>query len=743
MKTNAICLLALSLATAAAADDFVKGPWIQNVTTSGIVVMWEADEQEGTAPTVDYGETTGYKTGSVSSTHAPVNGYHVYSAPLTGLSADTVYHYRVTSGSSQSTDATFKTAPAKGTTGFRFYVVGDTFGYPDRWGTIADLIRVDMREYPAHHQSFILNCGDVAVNGSYYADWDEAVPPARRLLAELPQYMSPGNHDDRNTTESDSFIYGYFDFPYASSGSTDEKWYSFDYGNVHLAAMALYDDGGYTSGAQFDWVQDDLYAADSDTQTDWTFVLMHFLPWSIGHHDESQATAIRTYLHPIFRDWNVTCGFGGHNHLYARYAPVDAVTYITSGAGSSPVDGDFSPWSGATLEYWEAVVHYCAVDVEEDAISVRAVDIDGNRIDYVTFGGTPSNRPPFADAGANVSEMVGTPVSLSAAASEDPEGAGLTYEWTQVGGLNVTLSNADTAAPSFTTAIGGDYLFRLRVHDGTYWSAPDFCVATVSSGILTFTPEADTYITDLSPDTNFGSNGFLRLDTEPDQYHSYLRFNVTDVTGVAQVLRATLNLYMGGRGDGGEIRTCPDTTWDESVPTWNNPLPEDGPVVGLLLASLYRDLWLTVDMTETVSGDGAITLVILPGGSDSVYLMARETTLVPELVVKYVDDLHAQDSDSDGLSNYDEIYWDGDAGYDPYHPVTNPTGTDLDTVSGDTDDDGFSDTVEFIGGSDPRNASSTPPIIRINFQPASSSRPTDYAPSTTSSFIEDLGYGWQ
>ena len=99
--------------------------------------------------------------------------------------------------------------------------------------------------------------------------------------------------------------------------------------------------------------------------------------------------------------------------------------------------------------------HFCVVDVEADVVALRAIDTDGNRLDYVTFGGTPSNRPPFADAGANVSGTTEVQVDLDGTASEDPEASGITYEWTQVSGPDVTLTDADTSAPYFTSLIAG------------------------------------------------------------------------------------------------------------------------------------------------------------------------------------------------------------------------------------------------------------------------------------------------
>lgn len=52
------------------------------------------------------------------------------------------------------------------------------------------------------------------------------------------------------------------------------------------------------------------------------------------------------------------------------------------------------------------------------------------------------------------------------------------------------------------------------------------------------------------------------------------------------------------------------------------------------------------------------------------------------------------DMDHDGILDGAEVMFDGDHVYNPYHPLTNPTGTDLDATAFDTDGDGLSDGQE-------------------------------------------------
>lgn len=66
MSTTQRTLLIIAMATLAAGQaqaDFIKGPWLQDVTPSSIMVLWEADALEDPAPEVRYGLTTALANG--------------------------------------------------------------------------------------------------------------------------------------------------------------------------------------------------------------------------------------------------------------------------------------------------------------------------------------------------------------------------------------------------------------------------------------------------------------------------------------------------------------------------------------------------------------------------------------------------------------------------------------------------------------------------------------------------------
>lgn len=96
--------------------------------------------------------------------------------------------------------------------------------------------------------------------------------------------------------------------------------------------------------------------------------------------------------------------------------------------------------------------------------------------------GIPANLPPLAAAGADATVDEGAGVLLSGAGSSDPENGVLAYAWEQTGGTIVTLSNANTATPSFTApqvALDEDLTFELTVTDDEGQTAVDEVVITV------------------------------------------------------------------------------------------------------------------------------------------------------------------------------------------------------------------------------------------------------------------------
>lgn len=102
-----------------------------------------------------------------------------------------------------------------------------------------------------------------------------------------------------------------------------------------------------------------------------------------------------------------------------------------------------------------------------------------------------NNTPPTANAGSDVSARSDTSVFLNAFGSADTDGTILTYSWSQLSGVAVTLENANTPTPFFTTPIVNSdtpLTFRVTVTDDDAASSSDDVTVTIVANIF---PVAD------------------------------------------------------------------------------------------------------------------------------------------------------------------------------------------------------------------------------------------------------------
>jgi hypothetical protein len=181
-----------------------------------------------------------------------------------------------------------------------------------------------------------------------------------------------------------------------------------------------------------------------------------------------------------------------------RAAPVGG-TVTLDGSGSFDVDGDTlafvwsftsgPPGSTVALSNPGAVMPSFTLDVAGN-YTLNLTVSDGQVSSSDTVVVSTENSAPVADAGPDQSAPVRASVTLDGSGSSDADGDTLQYGWsftTRPAGSTAVLTDPNTAMPSFTIDVAGNYVVQLVVSDGALNSAPD----TVSISTINSAPVAN------------------------------------------------------------------------------------------------------------------------------------------------------------------------------------------------------------------------------------------------------------
>ena len=342
-------------------EDLYITPYLQNVTPTSITVMWET--RKPVVGSVEYGLSR--KFDQMSSEEAPTTIHEVH---LTGLRPGQTYDYRARYSEVVLDPASFTTAPPPGTKNWRFVVYGDSRTYPD---THAKNVKQILSLKPG----FILNTGDLVSQGKVYEQWKEQYfDPLRGLADNVPLFPCLGNHE-----QNADHYYNYISVP----DENGESYYSFDYGNAHIISLNSNSrDAPFQPGeAQTEWLVQDL-EAHQDAQ--WKMVFFHHPLFRC--HPTRGITAQRWVWQPIFEKYGVDLVFAGHDHYYQRTYAVGNYTgesrrgvyHVISGGGGANTYPVVPKVHAAARRQ---VHHITVLDVMDDRMVGRAIDIDGNVFD--------------------------------------------------------------------------------------------------------------------------------------------------------------------------------------------------------------------------------------------------------------------------------------------------------------------------------------------------------------------------
>jgi 3',5'-cyclic AMP phosphodiesterase CpdA len=279
-------------------------------------------------------------------------------AAIDGLTAGTVYCYELVDGSGPLTGRTgFRTAPAADNTDpVRFLAFGDSGG----GGADQYQLAEQMMTLP---YELIIHTGDIAYDdGSIGQFEDNVFGVYAELFRNLPFFPAAGNHE-YNTLQGAPFR-EVFNLP----SDNGEKWYSYDWGSVHFAALDT--EADYATQAA--WLDRDLAAS----TLPWRIVYLHKPPYSSGSHGSD--LALRKALAPVLEKHHVQLLLAGHDHDYERMTPQNGVAYVVTGGGGR---GTYGVGHSEFTAFAAEVIHFAYVEVAADQLVLHAIDASGREFD--------------------------------------------------------------------------------------------------------------------------------------------------------------------------------------------------------------------------------------------------------------------------------------------------------------------------------------------------------------------------
>ena len=357
----------------------VRGPFIQSLSKTNATIIWYTDTSNEDS-IVLLGTTTNFtnryqnstisntvatsKNSSSSSTVRTDSGKYKHSIRISGLEPNTKYYYAVGSTqagilSSGSTTNFFYTSPeTDNEQDMRFWVVADMGvgtsnqkAVKDRFITFNGSNKVDAW----------LWIGDNAYNYGYFSEYDSTIFTGintyQTELKKFPVFSVLGNHD-YGTSSSGGYLsstaqqnlkeyFTIFNLPSTSQcggvASFSPKYYSLDWGNVHIIAMDGYN---YLNpgSEQYNWLLNDL---ENNTKK-WTILFQHFPAFTHGTHNSdtsSECVEFREKITPIIYQNNIDLVLHGHSHVYERTYFMYNFTGLSADWSSSYITQPTSPYN--------------------------------------------------------------------------------------------------------------------------------------------------------------------------------------------------------------------------------------------------------------------------------------------------------------------------------------------------------------------------------------------------------------
>src|SRR5215217_1240739 len=384
-----------------------RGPYLQIGTPNSTIVRWRTNI--ATDSRVSYGTTQG----SLSSVAENSTQTTEHEVRLSGLSPATKYFYSVgsTTQALAGNDANhyFVTSPIAGTASpTRIWVLGDS----GTKNASAQAVRNAYLSFTGTiHTNLWLMLGDNAYETGTDSEFQAAVfDMYPTILRQSVLWPTLGNHDTAQSSNPPASLpyFSMFTLPAnAEAGgiaSGTEKYYSFDYANIHFICLDSMTSERSTTGPMATWLRADL----SSTTRQWTIDFWHHPPYSKGSHDsdtESFLVEMRQNFLPILEEAGVDLVLAGHSHSYERSYLIDGHYGLSStftnamkkdggsgrpddtGAYSKPTlgpgthEGAVYAVAGSSGQASGGLLNHPAMFISLNNLGSMVLDINGNTLD--------------------------------------------------------------------------------------------------------------------------------------------------------------------------------------------------------------------------------------------------------------------------------------------------------------------------------------------------------------------------
>ncbi len=326
-------------------QNIIVKPYLQNTSSSSIVIMWEIDQIEDGY--IEWGLSESLQNTTNANSESSESGNYIFTATLNELTPNTKYYYRAVNENTYSDTYSFYTEDIiNNEASTKMIAMSDMQidgSFPNKFYEVVHngILTYVENEFGGEINesiNLVLIPGDLVSNGLSYNQWqDDFFNQADPLFSFVPVYPVPGNHENNSP-----FFFQYFDLPLNGTPGYEEHWWFKDISNVRI--IGLDSNGPYQITEQLNWLESTLINAANNQNIDFVFAQIHHPHqselWTPGNTDYTGEVI------ELLEDFSNTSGkpsihFFGHTHGYSRGQSKEHTHLMVNVASA-----------GGNLDYW-------------------------------------------------------------------------------------------------------------------------------------------------------------------------------------------------------------------------------------------------------------------------------------------------------------------------------------------------------------------------------------------------------